>query len=349
MFDLDRLLKSDQLQVEMKQFILAVLKARQEKRTKFHCLVNYLFRHGRIQAIITTNVDGLERMEQKDIPDSLKQVHVWGSDGVRLSEEPSKLIRLHGVIDKLKCAGCQKLSARLVTAADLENQLTTFCKECNPIGSSGKTLWIPDITFCETDASEKSKRKVRKMDGARLALSASCALESYNEEDYRSAVSVDADPLFQSVFIVGSSLSNPKLKGDLIKIASTSVRVYIIDRDWSEHFTAFKNAVIVKADAEEFAERMFELLAMYVQPKGRWKIANRLPAHTRRHNRRLSHPHPSCMLYIEIELRLHHSSILFHHSSILFPPSSIQHLASLSLRTLHTSLLMRPKDCEIFM
>lgn len=253
----------------MENFVITVCKARQQKRPMLHSLLNYLATCGLFTAVISTNLDGLEFMQLEDLPANLpnpfRDPKSWENPMGWLGEHRSKIIHLHGTIADLVCTGCS--ASRRIDPATLSQKSFEPCSTCR--GGALDAVWAPQIDFCQTDRSAEivehqgPKSTTTRQHGKAPADSGSLALAHghYEREDYVQATST-SNLLMRCVFIIGCSLSSPQLRKDMEQLSKLGIQPVVVNKSWSPNFQGLKNCHFIEADAEEFAEHVFNKLSV---------------------------------------------------------------------------------------
>jgi hypothetical protein len=238
------------------RFAKSVLEAQQRPRSRMHILLNFLAAYGRIK-VISTNVDGLELIDQLD-PQQ-------GSRMPSLSKEHGTLIQLHGNVTTVACSACwATFQLDLNTVNYLITGTYPPCNRCTGgrrafLGS----IWRPDILFyddpreamiaedADDEWTEQSARPAKKR--KRSAPEAPPKIDTnYHYSKVMSGQGFEP----AQVFIVGSSLFNERLRTDIARLCDRGVQAYIVNPASSTHFNSIPRAIHIQVTSEDFATRV---------------------------------------------------------------------------------------------
>jgi NAD-dependent SIR2 family protein deacetylase len=238
------------------KFAQRVMEVQHQPRTKMHILLNYLAENGRIR-VITTNIDGLE---------ILPQINAKGPTRTpSLSKETGTLVQLYGQINTVMCSGCwRKYPLDEENVAQLIGRIYPPCKHCKGQTKgqrSSSIIWRPDIRFHD-DPREPSRdedgRKARPTKKPKK--SAPPKPKELDADDHYSAIMHGDDFVPAQVFIVGSSLSDRKLRSDLINLCKRGTQAYIVNTMLNTYSNSIPGAIFINLTSEDFAIKVFNTL-----------------------------------------------------------------------------------------
>lgn len=249
------------LQASLWSLASEILQARERPRPMLHTLLNLLAQRSCLTAIITTNIDGLEIMNDSLLPEEAKG-YAW-ADGGWLHQHPDLLLALHGSITEAFCSSCkvERFSLNRESVAQLIEGSHPPCQQCStrPRFSANRgAFWRPDITFYE-DSHEGLRAESDDEDYEGGA----GTIPLGRPDRYRMMMS-DASKI-NSLFIIGSSLSSKQLCRDLSALIKEGVKAFIINPHPPSQLARLANRTSItsiKVESEVFAKFVYSNLTM---------------------------------------------------------------------------------------
>jgi len=235
--------------------------------------VNWAARHQFICGVITTNIDGLEAMEDSSLGDEVamfKGLLEGAVEGWIKVGDP-RVAYMHGDICTVACSFCWE--RRPLTLEAVERLISgTFpnCSSCTSRGRPGLTpCWRPDILFYgdareellseHADSNWKSSRPRKRQKGKETQKAGD---KGRSEDLLRKtrlttyARLMDSGPtasIPKCVFVIGSSLGNDMLLRDLKSLSALGSEIIIVNPSRAAVPNDLGNVIWVKATAEEFS------------------------------------------------------------------------------------------------
>jgi len=264
-------------------FALQVLDKRHIKRGPTHTFTNAAIRRGLVTGIITTNVDGLEAMDDQllyksSINDQMFQdaAHTW------IQFDDPKVARLHGDICTVACSGCWKrLPLTPEIAEKLQSNSFEACAECaGRERSAVPQCWRPDIIFYndpkeELESEHKDKEwreqqtRTQTQTTKKITKKADAMAATTNTQHHHDRLQVYARLIGKErnitspryIFVIGSSLSNDRLREDINWLARKGSRVFLINPNKPNGTQDIQGVTWFKLEASDFSQRMLEVIA----------------------------------------------------------------------------------------
>jgi hypothetical protein len=258
-------------------FAQRVLEAKSNPRGPTHTLVNFAVRHQLLKGVVTTNVDGLEVMDNTLLANDVQGYdELFSSPPAHWIEaKDGRIAYLHGNICIVACSSCWE---RRPLTAEFAEQLVAGtaepCEQCRSGRTSRGPFWRPDILFYGDPRQELTAEhqdgtysgkplKKRKKKGTTGGVDVSdgprpeTALEMYhslmgNKKGSRTPT---------RIFVIGSSLRNEQLSRDIISLSRLGIEVILVNPQHPVIAKQLPGPVIwIQSSAMVFSQQM--LLAM---------------------------------------------------------------------------------------
>jgi NAD-dependent SIR2 family protein deacetylase len=259
------------------QFALQVLTTRSQPRGPTHTFANFLARHQFIKGIVTTNVDGLEVMQDSLLATNVEAYQVLFSSPPApwIGALDNRVAYIHGDICTVACSSCwQRTPLTLELARRLIDGTEGPCEQCSRARASRRALWRPDIFFYQdpreelqgehqdgTYAIKPSKKRKKHSTTSSVGASPNPQQVS-NLGRYHSMMATDeASSAPARIFVIGSSLLNPQLSQDLISCSRRGAEVILVNPQLPAVAKSLKIVTWIQSRAEDFSQLMLETMA----------------------------------------------------------------------------------------
>lgn len=253
------------------RFSLQVLKARKCPRGPTHTLLYYAVRQQLIKRIITTNIDGLEILDETMLSPDIDRDALSLMHAVPPNRQDKTIRFLHGDICTITCNSCYE---RHVLTEDIAGRLIdgTYppCQLCvNNERPREPVFWRPDILFYgdpneefnseDTDPSwQTGPRKQHKAAPTGTNEESPLAADKHDEAVNASNLFTGEDAIIPThVFVIGSSLGDRRLSRDLSQVSRHGTQVIFVNPVKPANM---QNVIWVDSTAKEFSQCMLNAL-----------------------------------------------------------------------------------------
>jgi hypothetical protein len=258
-------------------FAQKVLEARSKPRGPTHTFVNLAVTQQFVNKVITTNVDGLEVMDNALLANDVQAYRILFSSlpAPWIGAKDSRIAYLHGNICVVACSSCWDRHPLTAELAELLVAGTAApCERCSGGRTSRAPFWRPDIVFYgdpreelmaehQDDAYPGKPLKKRKTQGTTGSVDVSKAPQPVTalEQYHATMATQEGSSAPTHMFVIGSSLRNKQLSQDIISLSSRGTEVILVNPQYPVIAKKLPGSVIwIQCPARTFSERM--LLAM---------------------------------------------------------------------------------------
>lgn len=258
-------------------FALQVLAARSQPRGPTHTLANLAIRQRFVKGIITTNIDGLETMDNSLLTPNVPVYEALFSVAGHSWIEPNdaRVAYLHGDICTVACSSCwQRFPLTSTIAKQLMEGAMDPCELCSGKRSPPLSFWRPDIIFYgdtreelkaehhdDTYSAKPSKKRKRKITIGGEGVPGD-SQPTTNVEKYQSMITPgDGSGVPDYLFVIGSSLLNRNLARDLISLSNGGTEMIFVNPQLPAIVKHMEGRVIwVNSTADTFSEQLLHTM-----------------------------------------------------------------------------------------
>lgn len=246
------------------QFLKSILDARERPRNMLYTLINALARNSRIAALITSNFDLLEIMDDRHIPSECKQDLFWKERGSWMSQDDSRIIRTNGALNGMICSKCESLK-QLTTdfVLMLLNKKLVVCEGC-VAGQNTRTesvAWIPDFLFGrKRTGSSNSAVTGKKTKRSKETLQDDMLIPPDRWTLY-SDIMAGKGLFIGPVVIIGPLIANFRLLEDIVSLGKMGYPLYYVspNEDLPAGLAKY-GCRHIQTTAEDFATKTYNCL-----------------------------------------------------------------------------------------